>query len=65
MYTCIPCDQDWCPNCFAMIIQNVTSLKAIFMEDEVAVNPPGQVFEVRNFDQRITRPQLDEKMSDI
>jgi len=33
-----------------MIIQNVTSLKAIFMEDKTAINRSGHIFEVRNFD---------------
>ena len=35
------------------------------MEDNEAISIPGQIFVVRNFDQRITRPELDEKMSDI
>lgn len=34
MYTCVPCDQDWCPNCFAMVMQNRTTLKSAFMEDK-------------------------------
>ena len=35
------------------------------MEDNDAISIPGQIFVVRNFDQRITRPEFDEKMSDI
>jgi hypothetical protein len=64
MYTCVPCDQDWCPNCFAMIMQNKTTLKSVFIEDKEAITE-GQVFVVQNFDQRITRPEFDEKFNDI
>jgi hypothetical protein len=64
MYTCVPCDQDWCPNCFAMIMQNKTSLKSVFIEDKDAITD-GQVFVVQNFEERITQPQFDDKFSDI